>query len=76
MKLFELSRQAARCDEALYEAEKELKELDDALAAIQKQRDKAQEQVNYWALKKGEVEQEIEQLREVILDESLVSWSS
>lgn len=63
VKLQELARQASRCESALYESKKELKELDDALVIIQKQRDKMQEQVNFWELKYGEVEQEIEQIR-------------
>ena len=62
-KLKELSRQANRCELALDDAEKELKQLDEALSIIRKKRNQAQEQVNYWQMKLWETEKELSERR-------------
>lgn len=62
-KLSELSRQAARCEFALEDAQQDLKQLDAAVTVMKKKRNQAQEQVNYWQMKLWETEKEIDELR-------------
>ncbi|MED4586696.1 hypothetical protein P9578_28475 [Brevibacillus choshinensis] len=62
-KLAELSRQVTRCELSLDEAEKDLKQLDDAMNIIRKKRNQAQDQVNYWQMKLWETEKELDELR-------------